>query len=58
MHQFKRLAVFYSLHQGIGHADRDVEVAQIALILGVDEFFDVGMVAAHHAHLRAAPCTR
>ena len=43
------------LHESVRHTDRDVEVAQVTAILGVDEFLDVGMVAAQHAHLRAAP---
>ena len=55
MHQFEREVVLDRVHQVIGHADRDVEVAQVALVLGVDEALDVGMVAAQHAHLRAAP---
>ena len=55
MHQFKFLIFFNRLHQGIGDPDGDVEVAQVALILGADEFLDVGMVAAQYAHLRAAP---
>ena len=42
-------------HELVRDADRDVEVAQVALVLGVDELLDVGMVAAQHAHLRAAP---
>ena len=43
-------------HERIGHADRDVEVVELAgLAFGRDEFHDVGVVAAQHAHLRAAP---
>ena len=42
------------LHEGIGDADRDVEVGQVAVVLGVDEVLDVRMVAAQHAHLGAA----
>ena len=41
-------------HEGVGDADRDVEVGQVALVLGVDEFLDIRMVAAQHAHLGAA----
>jgi hypothetical protein len=37
----------------VGDGDRDVEVGQVAVVLGVDEDFDVRMVAAQHAHLRA-----
>jgi hypothetical protein len=46
---------FDGLHEGVGDADRDVEVGQVALVLGVDEHLDVRMVAAQHAHLGAAP---
>ena len=42
-------------HEGIGDADRDVEIGQVAVVLGVDEDLDVRMVAAQHAHLGAAP---
>ena len=42
-------------HECIGDANRDVEVGELALVLGMDEFLDVGMVATQHAHLRAAP---
>ena len=52
--QFDVAVGFHRLHEGIGDADRDVEVGQVAGILGVDEFFDVRMVAAQDAHLRAA----
>ena len=41
-------------HEGIGDADRDVEVGQVALVLGVDEDFDIRMVATQDAHLRTA----
>src|SRR5450756_2092550 len=57
MHQFERLIVLQSVHQCIGHADGDVEVAQVALILGMDESLDVRMVAAQYTHLRTAPST-
>ncbi len=43
------------LHEGVGHADREVEVAQVARVLGVDEGLDVRVVDPQHAHLRAAP---
>ncbi len=55
VHQLEFLIVFNRLHQGVGDADGNVEVAQIALVLGADEFFDIRMVAAQHAHLRTAP---
>jgi hypothetical protein len=43
------------LHELVGHADRDVEVRQVAAVLRVDEGLDVRVIAAEHAHLRAAP---
>ena len=55
VHQFHQAVGLHGLHEGIGHADRDVEVLQVAVVLGVDEFFDVWMVTAQHRHLRAAP---
>ena len=45
------------LHERIGDADRDVEVGEVAVVLGVDEVLDVRMVAAQHAHLGAATGT-
>ena len=42
------------LHEGVGDADRDVEVGQVAVVLGVDEVLDVRVVAAQDAHLGAA----
>ncbi len=54
VHQFDIGVAVDRFHEGVGDADRDVEVGQVALVLGVDEDFDVGMVAAQHAHLRAA----
>ena len=54
MRQFDVAIGFHRLHEGVGDADRDVEVGQIAGILGMDEFFDVRMVATQYAHLRAA----
>ncbi len=44
----------HGLHEGVGDADREVEILQVAAVLGVDELLDVGVVAAQHAHLRAA----
>ncbi len=41
-------------HERVGHAHRDVEVGEVAGILGVYEALDVGVVAAQHPHLRAA----
>ena len=55
VHQFDLAALLHRAHEGVGHAHRDVEVLQVAGVLGVDEEFDVGVVAAQHAHLRATP---
>ena len=41
-------------HEAVGHADRDVEIGQVAMVLGVNEILDIRMVAAQHAHLGAA----
>ena len=54
MYQLEVLIGFHGLHQGVGHADRDVEVAQVAFVLGADEFLDVGVIATQYAHLCAA----
>jgi hypothetical protein len=53
--QFDVAVVLDRLHEGVGDADGDVEVGEVALVLGVDEHLDVRMVAAQHAHLGAAP---
>jgi hypothetical protein len=59
VHQLERPVRLDRLHQRIGHADRDVEVVEPpGLALGADELHDVGVVAAQHAHLRAAPGAR
>jgi hypothetical protein len=44
----------HRLHEGVGDAHGDVEVLQVAAVLGVDEGLDVRVVAAQHAHLGAA----
>jgi len=54
VHQFHVRIGFHGLHEEVGQAHRDVEVAQVAAVLGVDEFLHVRVVAAQHAHLRAA----
>jgi hypothetical protein len=46
---------FDGFHEGVGDGDRDVEVGQVAVILGVDEDFDVRMVAAQDTHLGTTP---
>jgi len=42
VHQLDFGVVLDRPHEGVGHADRDVEVGEVALVLGVDEFLDVG----------------
>ncbi len=43
------------LHPGVGHLDRDVVVRElIKVLLGVEEFQDVGMMDVHHAHVGPA----
>ena len=56
VHELDLASVDHGLHEGIGDADRDVEVLQITFVLGVDEGLDVRVIAAQHAHLRATPC--
>ena len=58
MHQLDLEVHLDREHEIVGDADRDVEVGEVALVLGVDEFLDVGVVAAQHAHLRAAARAR
>src|SRR6185295_15527685 len=55
MHEFELVVRLHRAHELVGYADRDVEVGEVALVLGVDEFLDVRMIAAQDAHLRAAP---
>ena len=55
MQQFHLGVVLHRLHEGVGDTDRDVEVLQVAHVLGVDEGLHVRVVAAQHAHLGAAP---
>ncbi len=55
VHEFDVGAVAHGLHEGVGDTHREVEVLQVALVLGMDEGLDVRVVAAQHAHLRAAP---
>jgi len=57
VHQFPLRIGLHSFHESIGDSDGEVEVAQIAAILGVDESLNIGMVAAQHAHLRTAART-
>ncbi|MPN54949.1 hypothetical protein SDC9_202628 [bioreactor metagenome] len=53
MHQFHVSVDLDGFHELVGDGDRNVEIGQVAMILGVDEFLDVRMVATQHAHLRA-----
>ena len=53
VHEFDEAVGLDGLHEGVGDADRDVEVGEVAVVLGVDEVLDVRVVAAQHAHLRA-----
>jgi hypothetical protein len=39
------------VHEGVGHADRDIEVRHPALELALDELEDVGVIDAEHAHV-------
>ena len=50
-------AILHRLHEGVCDTDRDVEVLQVATVLGADEFLDVRVVAAQYAHLGPAPRT-
>jgi hypothetical protein len=54
VHQLDLAVVHQRAHEDVGDADRQVEVLQVAFVLGVDEELDVGVVAAQHAHLCAA----
>ncbi|OIQ68760.1 hypothetical protein GALL_496440 [mine drainage metagenome] len=58
VHQIDFGVVADRLHEGVAHADGEVEVLERAGVLGVDEGFDVRMVDAQHTHLRAAPRAR
>ena len=57
VHQLDLFTGQHGLHEDIGHADRDIEIFQIALVLGVDELLDIRVIAAQHAHLCAAART-
>ncbi|TMQ76701.1 hypothetical protein ACCUM_3988 [Candidatus Accumulibacter phosphatis] len=51
--QFDFAIGFDGLHESVGDGDRDVEVGEVAMVLGVDEDLDIRMVAAQHPHLRS-----
>ena len=56
VHQFPVGAVGHGLHEGVAHADRDVEIVPPARrALGGDELGHIGVIDAQHAHLRATP---
>ena len=57
VHQLHVAVVLHSVHKNICHADRNVEIFELSLVLGSDELLHVRVVAAHHAHLRAPPRT-
>jgi hypothetical protein len=42
VHQFDLAVGLHGLHEGVGDAHGDVEVLQVAAVLGVDELLDVG----------------
>ena len=52
MDQRKVAVGLHRVHEFISDADRNVEVAQVAFVLGVNEFFNVGVITTQHAHLR------
>ena len=54
VHQLEFGVVLDGLHECIRDADRDVEVRQAVVVLGVDELVEVGVVAAQDAHLGTA----
>ena len=58
VHELERQILLHREHEFVGDAHRDVEVGEIARVLGVDEFLDVRVIAAQHPHLRAAPRAR
>ena len=51
--------LFHRLHEGIGDQDREIEHAQAPrLALGVDEGFDIRVIATQRRHHRAAAIAR
>jgi hypothetical protein len=58
VHQLPFCVSFHRMHEVVGDRHAHVEVAQVALVLGVDEVLDVGMIAAQYSHLRSAPRAR
>ena len=58
VHQLPVGVLAHGRDEGVGHRDREVEVGEPAVVLGVDERLDVRMIAAQDAHLGAAPRAR
>src|SRR5213594_1441781 len=54
MGQFDGQVVLDRDHEIIRDPDREVEIGELAPVLGVDALLDVGVVAARHAPLGAA----
>jgi len=57
VNQFNGIVRFNRFHERISHADRDVEVGQVALVFGMDEQLDIRMIATHDTHLGTTACT-
>jgi hypothetical protein len=57
VNQVERRIGLHGPHERVRHRDGHVEVAERAVVLGVDELLDIRMVHPHHAHLRAASRT-
>jgi hypothetical protein len=53
VHQFELAVGRQRAHEAVRDADRQVEIAESAIVLGGDEVLDIGMVDAQHAHLGA-----
>jgi hypothetical protein len=54
VHELDLQVLLDRAHEFVGNPDREVEVAEVPVVLGVDELLDVRMVAAQDSHLRAA----
>src|SRR5262245_7548432 len=54
VNELPRTITLDCVHESVGHCDADIEIAQLAAVLGVDEILDIGMVAAQDAHLGTA----
>ena len=58
VYKFPFPVVLHCTHERVGDCDAHVEIRKIAVVFGVNEVFDVRMVAAQDAHLRTAPRAR